>query len=282
VQYQSKSFVKIYPDFLKVYVYPVSQLRNRLNDIVPEGKEPVTTKSLDMSDSEIEALPEYMAEAKELLKQRSVDRSKMTVSDLLLCNDFDMFVTITFSPDKHDRYDISHCKKVMSKWLANQREAHGRFRYVIVPEHHKDGALHFHAVFGGYPKSLLKRAVSAKTGKKMGNIYNLKSFRGGFTKVEMIKSKQRVSSYIRKYITKDMVTFDGSKRYWASKDLQRPKYSYRDDIINNPFVKPIDVWQPEHGFFEIRTFNLKQYDIIQAQRMGLFPGEDYLTQLKLL
>jgi len=78
---------------------------------------------------------------------RSLRRTKTLVKDIILCNHFDYFCTFTFDNRKHNRYDIEHCKHVMHMWLHRQREKSPDLKYIIVPELHKDGALHFHSLF---------------------------------------------------------------------------------------------------------------------------------------
>src|SRR5690606_10827465 len=81
---------------------------------------------------------------------KSLARSRRTIFDYALCNDFDLFVTFTFDPRKVNRYDMAATYVKMQSWLARhqrkQLEKQDTFRYIIVPEKHKDGAIHFHAL----------------------------------------------------------------------------------------------------------------------------------------
>lgn len=61
---------------------------------------------------------------------------------LALANDFRWFVTLTLAPDKVDRYDAGEVVRKLSQWCNNQVKRRG-LKYVLVPERHKDGALHF-------------------------------------------------------------------------------------------------------------------------------------------
>lgn len=153
---------------------------------------------------------------------RSIRRTKSTISDLVLCNDFQYFCTFTFDPKKHDRYDVNHCKFVMSMWLHRQRTHSPNLKYLIVPEFHKDGALHFHALISGF-NGRLKDSGKMQNGRK---VYNMTGYRSGFTTaVPIDHNKVAVSNYIKKYITKDMPLIYGKKRYWASTNLTRPQKS---------------------------------------------------------
>lgn len=152
---------------------------------------------------------------------RSVRRSRTIISDYVLANDFDLFVTFTFDPKKVDRYNMAHVYTKMQRWLwRTQRETDGDFRYVIVPERHKDGALHFHALLGGYTGTLKKTNVIQNN----KFVYNVSSFKSGFTNAQYIdpNDKQKTTAYLCKYITKDMALVASRRRYWCSKNLKLP------------------------------------------------------------
>lgn len=182
--------------------------------------------------------------------ERSIRQSRKTLRNLLLRNNFDLFVTMTIGDNRQDSEKST--KKVLT-WLKNQRKKNGLFRYVFVTERHKDGVLHFHAVFGNYPGKLT-RAVSPKTGKLLRpygrQIYNLAEYKSGHTAVKKIGSKvedrQKVASYIAKYITKDMVAEFGKKRYWCSRGLIRP-ITEKNPIWFSASPTAINI-KPDHEF----------------------------------
>lgn len=148
----------------------------------------------------------------------STRRAKTIISDIVLCNHFDYFVTLTFATHRHD---IAYNKKRLTKWLNKQQTRYGKFRYIIVPELHKDGAVHFHALFGGYKGKI----VQANTKQKQ--TYNIKSYRLGYSTLKIINQNptdiKKVSNYIKKYITKDFIQTTNKKRFWTSTGLIRPQ-----------------------------------------------------------
>jgi hypothetical protein len=151
--------------------------------------------------------------------ERALRQSKTTISDLTLCNGFELFATFTFSPEKSDRLNPVAVKIQMANWLRNQRKQHGKFHYLIVPEFHKDGkALHFHALLKEY------RGILIDSGKyiKGRRAYNFKSYTLGINSAVWIDDIQKVSGYVKKYITKDMPQFRGQHRFWTSTGLKRP------------------------------------------------------------
>ncbi len=156
--------------------------------------------------------------------QRSVRRTRSVMFDYAKCNNFTLFATFTFSPKKVDRYDLLGCTNKMQSWLWRQQRKHnGDLKYVIVPEKHKDGAIHFHGMFEGYTGELKKTKVIQNNKR----VYNLPAFRYGFTNVQHLdEDNEKAAAYICKYITKDMDLIHGKRRYWASKNLNKPVKFY--------------------------------------------------------
>jgi len=266
--YFTDTFSKIYPSHIKVYKYPKKSVRMPWKTAMLET---VAESDLDtsLSTKNIEYL-DLLTQKKKLNEQRSLERSKMKISDLLLSNNFDLWVTITFNCNDCPgnctntpcicticyRHDIEFQKKRLSKWIHNYRNKYKKFKYLLVPELHKNGALHFHGVFYDFPDEHLVKATNRKTNRKLNNTYNIKDFQLGFTKIQKIKSKRKVSSYIKKYITKDMITFNGKKRYWHSTGLKQPKYTYNELTQNNPFMPVPTIWHHPKGYFSIYTYEV--------------------------
>lgn len=185
----------------------------------------------------------------------SIRRTKRTISDIVLCNNFDLFCTFTFDPKKVDRNDPEKCKKVMAKWLNRQQTTHGKFDYIIVPEWHKKGtALHFHALLKNYNGKL--SPATTKT-KQQRPIYNIKSYRSGFSTAVPIDNTPKVSSYIKKYITKDMPMFQNKKRYWCSTGLIRPI------ITPDPQIDPFTLQEYKETY--------KNNGLTISERSGILP-----------
>lgn len=102
--------------------------------------------------------------------------------------------------------------------------------YLLVPELHKSGRLHFHGLFRNVKNWRLSPAISPKTGrviyKNGSRIYNLVNYKLGFTTVSKIKNQEAVTIYISKYITKGLLDLKNKKHYWRSKSLNLPRYDY--------------------------------------------------------
>lgn len=210
-----RELVKIYPDKIKLILY------KQENQVRKAGYEAVIPDLHDFTDNN------NAVETSQDSLIRSLRRSKQLISDVILCNDFDLFCTFTF---KSDRQNIELCKSKMSNWLHSQRKQWGKFQYLIVPEFHKDGkSIHFHALLKGY-NGRIKDSGKSIHGRKA---YNITSYRAGFSTAVKIDNHEAVSKYVRKYITKDMPQFSGKKRFWLSTGLQRPITLHNPNFIDN-------------------------------------------------
>lgn len=171
--------------------------------------------------------------------QRSVRRTKSVIYDYMMCNDFDYFVTFTFDPKKVNRYDPLVCYLKMQSWLHRQSRKYDNFKYIIVPEFHKDGAIHFHAPIAGYEGAMKKTNVIHE-GKR---VFNVTGFRFGFTTATKVDDRQKASAYLTKYITKDMQLVNNKKRYWSSRNLIKPTSLYNKiyDLGIQNLLKPKNV-----------------------------------------
>lgn len=167
-------------------------------------------------------------------KISSLNRTKTLVKDLVLCNDFELFCTFTFDPKKIDRYNFVSCRRAMRIWIHHQKTRATQkgkdFKYLIIPEQHKDGAWHFHALISNYVGSLKDSGIRTKT---LRPIYNVTSFRLGFTTAVEVDSKEGVSNYVSKYITKDFIKQFNQRRFFCSRNLRRPRRELNSDIFRN-------------------------------------------------
>jgi len=224
-----------YPDSVRVFIPNKPYLREK------EGYEHSTNSSSRVDDIGIEY---------ESNEERSIRRSRKSIKDYVLCNNFDLFCTFTIGTDHHnDERSIQRLKN----WFKNQRDRNGKFNYIVVTERHKKGGLHFHALIGGYTGKL-KYAVNQKTGEyipdKRGDfVRNFVEYTLGFSTAEVIndkESKSKTSYYLQKYIGKDLTASFGKNRYWASKGLNKPTTEDNPE----PFYKHIETplhWVLDHG-----------------------------------
>lgn len=202
--------------------------------------------------------------------RRSVYRTKQELYDILLCNDFYYFVTVTFDKLKINRLDDSATRKEWTRWIFNFKRRFPNAYYVAVPEYHKKGGLHFHILIGGIDFNALepvhaydnkkKRYMYVKKGRCAGDkIYNVMAWQSGWSTLTVIRDKSAVKHYVSKYITKQCYDsrFFGKKRYYVSRNIVRPEVK-KEKI----YQLDCDIWDIDTQKWHIDYIDYqKQYGI---------------------
>lgn len=188
---------------------------------------------------------------------RAIRRAKAQVKDLALCTPFRWFVTLTLSPEKvRDRHDPAEVIRHLNHWLDNQVRRKG-LAYVLVPERHKDGAIHFHGFFndalpatdsgtmvppgGGKPRRPRGAAQRAQWAAQGGRVvYNLPGWGWGFsTAMELYGEYSKAVGYVCKYIGKDTAAGKiGGRWYYSGGALGRPQVDYTDLPLEDTAAEP--------------------------------------------
>ena len=190
---------------------------------------------------------------KEDCLKRARRRAKEAVRDIALSNDMKHFVTLTIDQKELDRYDIGAITHQMKIWLSNQVQRRDLL-YILVPERHRDGAIHFHGLFGGEPgleavasgtwtdgKSKPRRPQTAKeaalfrASENWHEVFNLPRWKYGFTTaIKLYGDKAATIGYILKYLDKQYNEKDGDhlpgkiggRWYYSGGNLRRPNVEY--------------------------------------------------------
>lgn len=266
--------IKEYSHEIKVYSYhepkikPGKYQQKSHPNLVPQN---------GLSEDEIELLRE------ENLRS-NIYKVRTRIYDLIFNNDFDYFVTLTFDPKVEQEHGLSKNEQndlrydEMKQWLhqmRNQAKYYNKeFRYFFVPELHtgkgkNSGTIHWHGLIGGYCPNLVD------SGKKYKGyrIYNLVSWQYGYSNVQRVRSKKRVANYVRKYITKDLMNSPvrkNKKKYWASKNLQKPNVSYIEDEVDwSEKLNRASSWCSDDGQVEIFELTKEEYyKIIDNKKDG--------------
>jgi hypothetical protein len=164
--------------------------------------------------------------------ESSIARSKSAVQEYALCNDWDWFVTLTIDKEKYDRYNLKEYYKDLSRFLLNYNrycKEEEKVKYLFIPELHKDGAWHIHGLLKGIKE---KDLITNENGYLSWKQYQEKF---GFISIGSIKDKRRVSSYIQKYINKDMGKDNkelNNHLYYCSKGLKKAELLYKgSDVV---------------------------------------------------
>lgn len=192
--------VKIYPNGTQKYVifnYPKFQNKERNIENIPK---------------------EYNTDS--VVRADSLKRARENIFDIAYINSDLWSYMITFTLDKRkiDRYDKSEIKKYVQQWLKNQVKRKS-LCYLIVPEYHKDGAIHFHGLINNSQFNFVDSGRVDSSGRV---IYNISDWNIGFsTAVKLDDKKIAVCKYITKYITKGNEKIFGSFYWFGGKDLKR-------------------------------------------------------------
>ncbi|EAD6024617.1 hypothetical protein E1309_07835 [Listeria monocytogenes] len=171
-------------------------------------------------------------EAQEERTKKQSYAIKRKIRGYALTNNFEWFVTLTLDPRKNDSFNYEDSKKILLKWCRYLRDKYGTFDYILIPEFHKSGAVHFHGLLGNIPADFVE-AKHPKSGQPIlrneRQVYNLSDWKHGFTDCEKIANPEKTASYLTKYITKDLMTnkeMFRKKRYFNSKGLKKPQIDY--------------------------------------------------------
>lgn len=150
---------------------------------------------------------------------RSMRRARAKLRDIARSTPFEWFVTFTLDRAKIDRYDVREITCKLNTWLDNRVRRRG-LCYVLVPEHHKDGALHYHGLINGALNASM--ADSGHSDAQGHRIYNLASWGYGFsTAIRLYGDYRRAVGYVCKYIGKQAEKI-GGRWYYSGGKLGRP------------------------------------------------------------
>ena len=232
--------------FSKVYTYPCGLqdvVASSSADFGPAGWEHLECSQLARPQNQEKSERRSSDPAAEDF-ERSMRRARACVRRLALANDFRWFVTLTIDPAKVNSHDGAAVVKKLNAWCSNMVQRHG-LRYILVPERHKQGGIHFHGFFsdnlsfvdsgtirlagGGKPRrprSLKERAAWLADGGQV--VYNLPNWSLGFTTaMELYGEYPAAVSYVCKYIGKDGEKPAG-RWYYSGGDLQHPRVDYAE------------------------------------------------------
>lgn len=184
--------------------------------------------------------------------QASMNRSINMIYDYTRSNEWDYFITLTFSQDKvNDRSDYDDLTKKMSNWINRIRRDYApELKYIMVPELHNSPeslvkckecdtwfqkkenrcscgsveyahAYHFHGLLANTGMMILND--SGKKDKMKRPIYNIGNYKFGWAEATKVSNTYKVSRYLSKYVTKEIIhETPNKKRYWASRNLEKP------------------------------------------------------------
>ena len=181
----------------------------------------------------------------------SFRRAKATVLELGLCNHWDYFCTLTLDSRKYDRYHLHKWRKDFAQWVRDQRKKWGcAFRYLLIPEPHKDGAWHMHGFFAGIAPQMLQK-------NQNGYLHMVGYFnKFGFMSLGKLRNPEAAAKYVLKYITKDLGVRKNeyhSHFFYASQGLKRAKLIDKGTISH----KNENFWDFRNDFVKIKWLDFR-------------------------
>ena len=195
--------------------------------------------------------------------KRASSRAKQHIYDIVSCNEWNYFVTFTFNKNKVDRYNLKECAKLLTKYLNNLKQRKEKnLKYIVIPEEHKDGAYHFHGLM-----CTKQKEIFTDSGKKDINgriIYNILSFKYGYTTAIECDNSPALAQYLCKYITKqteERSLDKGMRRYYVSRNCDKPKITtYEKEVEPHPEMEKR--WETERTIgYERKEIKNEKYQV---------------------
>jgi hypothetical protein len=195
--------------------------------------------------------------------ENNIARSKSRIKEYALCNSWNYFCTLTIDKTKYDRYNLKEYYRDFSKFIRNYNRFcsdEEKVKYILIPEMHKNNAWHMHGLLKGIRE---KDIYINENGYLDWNKYKE---RFGFISLEPIMDIEKVSSYILKYLTKDIsrsVADLGNHLYYSSKGLKTAELLFRGKIDLNC---EWDYERPD-GLCRIKYFDDRRDDLSKYIRV---------------
>jgi len=139
-----------------------------------------------------------------------------------------IFFTLT-TTDQLTEYRVSNRK--IKEFVRRFNHFLGyKVKYIIVPEAHKTGAIHYHGIFFNMP---------------FVDIIYFKNhlWKNGYVDLQLPKKIKNTSAYLVKYMTKEFSenTPIHTKLYFTSRGLYRPESSFDYEPVSGKIVKEIQL-----------------------------------------
>lgn len=208
------SFVQVYK-----YLHPRIKNINKNDDVDLNLKKIKYEVDTSKKETKLKTINE--------IEERNIIRSKLQCQRIAKANMeyWETFITLTFEDNVTD---VKLANKRFKYFIDKVRRIKNDLRYLVVPEHQKRGAIHYH----------LLTNISINDTKLMYNqednpkFKHVKYWLDGFNSVEHIKGDaKKIVGYISKYMTKDIDNrLFGQRRFFCSQNCIVPKVSYIDSM----------------------------------------------------
>lgn len=229
--------------------YRIKDIKSNVNQIIPKYVhnqvyvKKYGTEAIKISLLKTVRNKEYKEESKPRAKKGSknnskigcnVRRAKARVQEIVMCNEWEWFITLTIDSCKYERKDLKSWYTELTQWIRNYNKKFNiKIKYILVPELHADGvSWHMHGLIMGLSEEHL---TQLQRGNKMSKSQLERIVKGekvyiwapyekkfGFCNFEPVRSKIAIGKYISKSIdlsAKKGVTEVNAHTYYSSKGL---------------------------------------------------------------
>lgn len=132
----------------------------------------------------------------------SVSRLKSRVQELILCNNWNCFVTFTLDKSKRNRDSIDTFEDLTRHLKYIRQSRCSELRYMLLLEQHKNGGYHGHALMYLPADFIADEFIINSNGYfEWLDI----SSRFGFMSIKPYDGTLRACNYVTKYVTKDLI-----------------------------------------------------------------------------
>lgn len=202
--------------YIQVYHYAVSRFNSSL--------EQLDFDALHKSKKGRARVGSLSTEKK--IENKNIIRAKLNCQRLAKANvdSWKSFITLTY---KENMQDVAQAKLDFSYFVKNIRKVKKDFKYIVIPEFQKRGAIHFHFLSN---LSLEDKDIIIKQ-KDNDKYYDVKYWSKGFSSFEnVVGDCKKIVGYISKYMTKDDVDerLFNFRRFSSSQNLNKPIVEYVD------------------------------------------------------
>jgi hypothetical protein len=226
--------------------------------LYPDGRNSLTVASKPIF---LEAGYELVGEKEKIPKPKNMGnevrsdnlrRARQTVMDIARLNGFKWFVTWTLDAKLIDRYDPKAISRKVKTFLGNMVKRRNAM-YLLIPELHRDGAIHMHGLLSG-DFIMEDSGHKRKSGQR---VYNMPDWKFGFsTAIEIDDNVGAISRYIAKYISKNFRKIFGSFYYAGGHGLTRKPLQQLYDLDYHG----VNAKEYRNGFVGFKYQNFEEDD----------------------
>ena len=179
----------------------------------------------------------------------SVSRLKSRVQELILCNNWNCFVTFTLDKSKRNRDSIETFEDLTRHLKYIRQTRCPELRYMLLLEQHKNGGYHGHALMYLPADFIVDEFIINANGYfEWVDI----SSRFGFMSIKPYDGTLRACNYVTKYVTKDLIpgrvlrTSKGLNKAYVIRNISIGISSNVSNVFRSEYV--ISVLMPVESF----------------------------------